>query len=322
MNSAKQKLGVLGAERKLGVLGAERKLGVLGAIGVATLSFFMLTAGSCSRERVESMNKMNEGVILAQQKQFVGAVEALERASALDPANDEAFWNLAIVHMQMQKYEPARDDLQKAIAIAPESAGYQFKLGEILIELEDWNGAKQALEKAVSLDATLFKAYYKLGRVHEELAIAEDGNENLQAALRRYTEAIQKGPRFLEAYSALGRLYADLGYLDQAVQVLRSAQTVALEGTEESATTHALLGSIYQQQNKPEDAVREFRAALAIVPGMPDALFSLGWTYAQQGNKEEASRFLKKYVDVAGANAPAHYVKAARDRLNELTEGH
>lgn len=294
----------------------------LTALGVATLSFLVLTGGSCSREHVESMNKMNEGVIYAQQRQYVAAIEALERSSAIDPSNHEAFWNLAIVHMEMQKYEPARDDLQKAIALAPEAAGYQFKLGEVLIELDDWSGAQQALEKAVQIDPTLFKGYYKLARVHEELAIAEDGTTNVQAALRRYTEAIQKGPRFLEAYSALGRLYADLGYLDQAVQVLRAAQQVALEGTEESATTHALLGSIYQQQNKPEDAIREFRAALAIVPGMPDALFSLGWTYAEQGNKEEASRFLKKYVDVAGANAPAHYVKAARDRLNEIIEGH
>lgn len=292
------------------------------AVTVATLSFLVLTAGSCSREHVESMNKMNEGVIYAQQRQYVAAIEALERSTAIDPGNDEAFWNLAIVHMEMQKYEQARDDLQKAIAIAPTAAGYQFKLGEVLIQLEDWNGAKQALEKAVQTDPTLFKAYYKLGRVHEELAIAEDGTENSQAALRRYTEAIQKGPRFLEAYSALGRLYADLGYLDQAVQVLQAAQQVALEGTEESATTHALLGSIFQQQHKPEDAIREFRAALAIVPGMPDALFSLGWTYAEQGNREEASRFLKKYVDVAGANAPAHYVKAARDRLNGYVEGH
>jgi tetratricopeptide (TPR) repeat protein len=265
---------------------------------------------------------MNEGVIFAQQRQYVAAIESLERATAIDPNNDEAFWNLAIVHMEMQKYEPARDDLQKAIAISPEAAGYQFKLGEVMIQLSDWNGAKLALEKAVQLDPSLFKAYYKLGRVHEELAVAEDGVENFQSALRRYTEAIQKGPRFLEAYSALGRLYADLGYLDQAVQVLQAAQRVALEGTEESATTHHLLGTIYQQQNKPEEAIREFRAALAIVPGMPDALFSIGWTFAEQGNREEASRFLKKYVDVAGANQPSHYVKAARDRLNEYVEGH
>ena len=306
MNQAKQMLGNRG----------------LRVLGVATLMFFVLTGGSCSRERVESLNHMNEGVILAQQKQFMAAVEKLERASAIDPGNHEAFWNLAIVHMEMQKYEPARDDLQKAIALAPESAGYQFKLGEVLVKLEDWNGAKQALEKAVQFEATLFKAYFALGQIHEHLAVADDGNENIQAALRRYTEAAQKGPRFIEAYNALGRLYADLGYLDQSVQVLQAAQQAGLEGTEESAGTHARLGSVYQQQGKTDDAIREFRAALDVVPGMPDALFSLGWTYSQQGNKAEAIRFLKKYVDVAGANERADIVKAARDRFSELSEGH
>jgi hypothetical protein len=54
---------------------------------------------------------------------------------------------------------------------------------------------------------------------------------------------------------------------------------------------------------------------------MRDALFSLGWTYHLQGNKDEAKRFLKKFVDVAGAEAPAHYVKAARDKLAEMAEG-
>jgi hypothetical protein len=51
---------------------------------------------------------------------------------------------------------------------------------------------------------------------------------------------------------------------------------------------------------------------------MSDALFSLGWTYALQGNDEEAKRYLDKYVMMAGADAPEHYVKAARDRLAEL----
>jgi hypothetical protein len=54
---------------------------------------------------------------------------------------------------------------------------------------------------------------------------------------------------------------------------------------------------------------------------MRDALFSLGWTYQLQGNKEEAKRYLQKFVDVAGAEAPAHYVKAARDKIAEMQEG-
>jgi hypothetical protein len=62
--------------------------------GVLTLLF--TTAGNCSRARVESMNKMNEGVIAAQQKRFVDAVKLLESAAAIDPQNDQVFWNMAM----------------------------------------------------------------------------------------------------------------------------------------------------------------------------------------------------------------------------------
>jgi tetratricopeptide (TPR) repeat protein len=226
-----------------------------------------------------------------------------------------------MVHMDMQKYELARDDLQRAIALAPEAAHYQVKLGEVLVKLEDWNGAKQALEKAIQVDSSLFKAYFSLGQIHEHLAIAEDGNENWQAALRRYTEAVQKGPRFVEAYNQLGGLYADLLYPDQAVQVLQAGLQASLPGTEESAKAHQLLGTVYQDQGKVTDAIREFRAALAIVPGMPDALFSAGQAYYAQGDRENAKNHFKKFVDAAGANARADHLKVARDRYSELTEG-
>ena len=281
---------------------------------VGCLLIVLCTAADCSRARVESINKMNEGVTAAVQKRYVDATKLLDSAAVIDPQNDQVFWNMALVHMELRKYDRARDDLQKAIALNPESGGYQEKLGTILIELKDWTAAKQAFEKAISIEPQLFKAYYKLAQCNEQL-------DDQQSALKNYTEAINKGPRFLEAYNALGRLYADLGYLDQSVQVLQEALKVALPGTEEEATAHHLVGTVYQQQKKFDDAVREFKAALAVVPGMRDALFSLGWTYQLQGNKEEAKRYLQKFVDVAGAEAPAHYVKAARDKIAEMQEG-
>ena len=281
---------------------------------VASLTLVVGMAGNCSRARVESMNKLNEGVVAAQQKRHVDATKLFEQASAIDPQNDQAFWNMAIVHMEMRKYDRARDDLQKAIAVNPSVGGYHEKLGTVLMELGDWQAAKQPLEKTIEIEPALFKAYYKLAQVDEQL-------DDQQSALKHYTQAIEKGPRFLEAYSALGRLYADLGYLDQSVQVLTEALKVALKGTDEEAQVHHLLGTVYQQQKKFDEAIREFKAALDVVPGMRDALFSLGWTYSLQGNKEEAKRFLNKFVDVAGAEAPAHYVKAARDKLSEMAEG-
>lgn len=268
---------------------------------------------ACSRANVESMNHMNQGVSLATQKQYVEAVEQLQRATAIDPANHQAFYNLAVVHMEMRKFEPAKEDLSRAIAAAPDNAAYHEKLGTVLIELKDWSGAQKSLEKTISLEPTLFKAYYKLAQVLEEL-------DDQQNALRRYTESIEKGPTFLPAYNALGALYADLGYLDQAAQVCRSALKVAQPGSEEAAKIHNLLGTVYQQQKQLDKATAEFKSALEITPGMPDAVFSLGWTYALQGNKEEAKRYLKKFLGVAG-EAPEHYKKAARDKLSELSEG-
>src|SRR6185295_7077587 len=120
---------------------------------VLTLLCLMLAlAGGCSRANVESMNHMNQGVVLATQKQYVEAVQQLERATAIDPTNDQAFYNLAIVHMEMRKFERAKEDLTRATSVATSNAAYQEKLGTVLIELKDWNGAKKALEKTVELE--------------------------------------------------------------------------------------------------------------------------------------------------------------------------
>jgi tetratricopeptide (TPR) repeat protein len=280
------------------------------AIGLVLVGLFLM-GGNCSRARVESMNEMNAGVELAQMKRFSEAAQSLEKAGAIDPTNHQAYFNLAIVQIELRSFSAAREALERAIVAQPDLAGYHEKLGTVLIELEDWKGAQTAFSKALELDPSLFKAHFKLGRCSEEL-------EDPQNALYQYTDAIKTGPRFLPSYSALGRLYADLKYPDHAAQVLNEALEVAMPGTEEEANVHHLLGTVYQQQRKLDEAIGEFQAALAIVPGMQDALFSLGWTYALQGNDEEAKRYLDKYVMMAGTDAPDHYVKAARDRLAEL----
>ncbi|RLB53227.1 MAG: hypothetical protein DRJ42_12485 [Deltaproteobacteria bacterium] len=280
---------------------------------IGVLVFLFCVGGDCSRARVESMNHMNEGVHYAQQKRYIDAVAQLERAAAIDGTNDQAIYNLALVHMEMQSMELAKDDLQRAITINGEVAGYHEKLGTVLMELEKWDEAKTAFEAAIAADENLFKAYYKLAQCYERM-------DDQQNALTQYSASIEHGPRFLEAYTQLGRMYADLAYLGEAVTVLQSALTVAQNGSVEEAQVHHMLGTVYQQQRNFDGAVNEFRAALEIEPGMRDALFSLGWTYSLQDEPDEARRFLKKYVDIAGDDAPAHYMRAAQGRLMELSE--
>lgn len=279
----------------------------------------LLGPGSCSRARVESLNEMNEGVVLAAQGNHIGALERLESAAGKDPTNDQVYWNLAIVQMHLQKYEAAKDALQRAISANPQAGGYQEKLGTILIQLKDYEGAKTAFEKAIQTEPHLFKAHFKLGQIHELL-------DDPQQALTQYTEAVRKGPRFIEGYINLGGLYANVGLLKEAEQVLQSGLQVTVPGTEEEAELHNILGTVYSQQHEasPSDAsllgkaADAYRAALKIKPGMLTALFSLGWTYYKQDNREEARRYMHKFLDASGGKGAAHYIKAAQDVLAKL----
>ncbi len=285
----------------------------LQVLGVGLVACLVLQGSNCSRARVESMTAMNEGVGLAQQMQYIDAVKKLETATAIDSTNDQAYYNLAMVHIELRAFDRAREDMQRAIAANGEIAGYHEKLGTVIMQMDqpDLEAAKQAFERAIELDENLFKAYYKLAQIHERM-------DDPQNALTRYTQAIERGPRFLEAYSELGRLYADLGFLDHASRVLSAGLSVAIPNTQEEANLHYLLGSIYQQQRNYDQAIAEFRAALAVIPGMRDALFALGWTYSLVDNREEARRYLQKFVDVAGPDTPAHYTQAAQSRLASL----
>ena len=197
--------------------------------------------------------------------------------------------------------------------MAPDNAAYQEKLGTVLIELKDWSGAKKALEKTVEVEPALFKAYYKLAQVDEEL-------DDQQSALKHYTDVDREGPELPGGLQRARRAVRRPRLPRPGGAGLPEALKVAQAGSEEAAKIHNLLGTVYQQQKKFDEAVHEFQAALEITPGMRDAVFSLGWTYAMQGNKEEAKRYLKKFLAVAG-DAPEHYQKAARDKLTEMSEG-
>lgn len=139
-----------------------------------------------------------------------------------------------------------------------------------------------------------------------------------QQALEEYTRGIQAGPRFVEAYAELGRLYADLGYTREAALVLTEGIRVAIPNTEEEAHLHYLLGTIYQESMNYQGAIEEYRAALRIVPSMADVLFSLGWCYAEIDERDEAKRYLRRFIEAAGPETPAHIKQAAQNKISQL----
>lgn len=280
---------------------------------VKKVILLVLLAAACSRAKVESLEHMNKGVDFYQTKQFNLAIKELEEAIRLDEDNEEAYYNLAIVHIDLAHWSRAAQLLTRAVVLKPNGANYHFLLGRSYQEMGEFEQAKSEFENAISLNPKFSKPEYYLGLVMEEL-------DKPQEAFQAYTNAIMKNPRYIPAYSNLGNIYAEFGFLNNAAQVLQEAIKVAVPGSDDLAAVHKLLGTVYQEKGELEKAAVQLKKAIDIEPGMEDALFSLGWTYAQMGSKENARIYLERFIKQAGDETPQEYVAAAQAKIYEFLE--
>ncbi|MCP4604921.1 MAG: tetratricopeptide repeat protein [Proteobacteria bacterium] len=282
---------------------------VLCALGM----LLTLTAAKCSREHVHSVEMMNKCVEYHRRKLFPQAIRDCSKAVSLDPENEKAQHALAVVYIETKEYEQAARHLQKAISLAGDVALYYYQLGEVYQWMGQPEQAATNLSKAVEIDDSLYKAHYRLGRVYEEM-------DDPQKALQKYSDAISRNPRFFNAYRELGSLYLDFHFLNHAMQVFDEGFK-ALEGRgEQLAVLRHLKGTALAESKDYESAIKEFRTALEIKPGMEDAMFSLGWSYSYV-NPENARIWLSKFISSASQKTRSDYLDAAQARLTEIEVG-
>lgn len=273
----------------------------------------LASAFSCSRAKVQSLEHMNKGVDFYQTKQYNLAIKELEEAIRMNEDNEQAYYNLAIVHIDLGNWSRSAQLLTRAVVLKPNEANYHFLLGRSYQEMGELEQARSEFENSISLDPKFFKPEYYLGVVLEEM-------DKPQEAFHAYTNAITKNPRYVPAYALLGNIYAEYGFLDNAAQVLQEGTKVAVPGSDDLANIHKLLGTVYQEKGELEKAAAQLKMAIDIKPGMEDALFSLGWTYAQMGSKENARIYLERFIKQAGEETPQEYVAAAQSKIYEFLE--
>jgi tetratricopeptide (TPR) repeat protein len=279
----------------------------------AVLVLAAVTAWGCSRAKVESVEHMNKGVEFYTTKQFNQAIKELEKAIQLDDKNEQAYHNLAIVHIDLKNWQKAAQLLTRAAALNPKNANYQFLLGRSYQELGESEQARNAYENATSLDPNFYKPSYFLGMVYTDL-------DEPQKAMQAYTDACTKNGRFIPAYGALANLYIEYGFLDNAKQVLEEALKVVVPNSDEHAEVEKLLGTVYQEKEDPNSAITHLKKAVDIKPDMLDAVFNLGFTYAEIKSNDNAQLYLERFIKSANEETPQEYVRAAQAKLYEFKE--
>jgi tetratricopeptide (TPR) repeat protein len=283
------------------------KLRALLRLAVATA---VATAGlGCSRNAIEAINLSNEAD--GQKNIDVdGAISKYEQAVTLDPNNHKILYKLAMVYKKKEAWDKMASTMARATQLAPKWASYWYWRASALEEQAlkktlSWDEVKEPFKKCIETDPNFSDCYFELGT-------ANLYTDNEQEALTNYTKAIEHKPDELQYYGLLADLYINLGYFDQAAQVLKEGLSYGKPNDKNLYDLHVLLSKVFQQKKQMTEMVAELEAARgAAGDGHPEILFNLGSTYAVMNppRKTEAIQLLKSFSVRAcrGAAATGKY---------------
>jgi tetratricopeptide (TPR) repeat protein len=276
-----------------------------------------------SRQRVQSTNRLNEGIKAEKKGNTSSAERYLKEAIEIDPTHAKAHYTLGIVYQKQNKLVDAAKAFDDAVANmgdAPD-ANYIFKSGVVTAAQGDEQGASQADKEAkykeaitkyqetLKLDPNHYKASYRMGVLYERL----DNPVQADAAFRK---AIELNASFSASFVNLGNMYIEYGHANVGQVVLQAGVQV----NKNDAAMWNGLGRAQRALNKPKEAVESFKTAKAIDPDMPDVLFGLGMAYADLRQRKEAVEALQGFLSKAGNEVPEHLKRAANSTIARMQD--
>ena len=179
------------------------------------------------------------------------ALAAFVTASRLRPDAVLPLVNASMAQARMGRTGEAEASLRRALRLDPQNAAANFNLGLVLAEKGDQRGAEQALRAALTADPALAAAAYNLG-----VLLAPDRLTEALPWLEKARKLRRDQPKY--AYT-LAFYQRQKGDRQGAIRELRRL----LHEQPAFGNAYLLLGEIYQEQGKGEEARRVYRRGLA-----------------------------------------------------------
>lgn len=126
---------------------------------------------------------------------------------------------------------------------------------------------------------------YRVGR-----AYASNNNYNLAEGW--YKKSVELAPQNLDFINALGTLYANLGQMEKAMQIL----TNSLNKNPKQSEPLTNIGFLYAKQQQYEQALNYYNRALALDPDLEQALLNKAAVLNITGKKVEARKLLQQIL--------------------------
>ena len=226
------------------------------------------------------------------------ALQMFENAVTLDPNFALAWAAIAngCAHAQYWSgpggtyMERAQSASLRAVALAPDIPEVLISQGWILYAGSRYEDAARLARAAISRKRDCEGAYYLLLR-----SLFAGGKYAEVAALKE--EAIEAAGTDYNVYIPIMNALGSLGKTDATRDVrLRLIQTLEnhLREVPEDARARILLGGMYSQEHRIDDAIRETNLAMTLRPNEATVLYNAACTFANLERRTEAIDALRK----------------------------
>ena len=140
------------------------------------------------------------------------AIDAYKRAIQLNPYRDDSYIKLGNLYIAEEQYEDANKMYQEAVRLNPD-AGNNYFLGQVYLLQEKYREAETQFETVHRMMPNDPAGKYGIGLVYSREGRHEE-------AVREFEQAIALDDEFYDAHAELGYVYADMGEMDAAQEIV------------------------------------------------------------------------------------------------------
>jgi tetratricopeptide (TPR) repeat protein len=232
------------------------------------------------------------------------ALEEIAEAVRLEPGVGSLRISMAIFAALSNHDDLSLEARREAVRVAPANRDYLDGLAMALRQIGDTDGARRQYDECLSLDPGDYDCHRGLANLLEEQG-------DLDATVAEYRRELAISPGSTQERLELARVLQGKGDLKAAfaecVEILRSDQ----DGdhpwdVSDDAQAHYRMGYVLLAQGSAEDAVGEFRIAIATVPQFKWFHYGLGEALDKAGASDQAEREFRDLLREDSENAAAN----------------
>jgi Tfp pilus assembly protein PilF len=262
----------------------------------------------------------NLGVALARQEKISEALAVFQQVASADP-EEPAYWlNLGLLHLRAQQPEAAIEPLRRVLSLQSIDAEARTLLA---LALEQTGRNEDAAAERVILSNASTRVVLPRNPTPMDFArfdrirMRPDPGALRPASLAQAADSpgdpvadAMRGRQRIQFHLDRGRQYLDSGSLEDAQRAFMEALLLAPL----DPVAHTGLAEVYTRQGRPNDGVREYRAALASRDDLPTRI-ALAELLIRQDRRAEARAELRLVLDRDPGN------EQALDLLEQLSNG-